>query len=75
MGVITFSECMACIRYELDCFCFLLAFSAGVSKINVPQNVPFVIIGTNNLPMDCCHKSSTSGKSLPEFNYTMLLFY
>jgi hypothetical protein len=25
--------------------------------------------------MDCCHKSSTSGKSLPEFNYTMLLFY
>jgi hypothetical protein len=66
---------MACISYELDGCCFLLAFSAGVSGINVPQNVPLVIIGTNNLPMDCCHKSSTSGMSLPEFKCTMLLFY
>jgi hypothetical protein len=41
----------------------------------VPQNVPFVIIGTNDLLVDGCHESSTSGRHLPKFNHTMLLFY
>lgn len=68
MGVITFSACMAYISYELNGFCFLLTLSEAVSNISVPQNVPLVIIGTNNLLVDGCHKSSTSGRSLPKFN-------
>ena len=76
MGVITFSECLACISYELNGFCFLMSFSADVSNISVLQNLHFVITGTNNLLVDGCHKSSSSGKCLPKFNHTlMLLFY
>jgi hypothetical protein len=74
MGVITLSACMAYISYELNGFCFLLTLSEAVSNISVPQNVPFVIIGTNDLLVDGCIKSSTSARSLPKFNYTMLLF-
>jgi hypothetical protein len=75
VGVITFGACMAYISYELDCFCFLLTFSKSVSNVSVPQNVPFVIISTNDLLVDGCHKSSISGRSLPKFNYMILVFY
>ena len=75
MGVITFIACMAYIIFELNVFCFLLTLSEAVSNISVPQYVPFVIIATNNLLVDGCHKSSTSGRSLPKFSYTMQLFY
>jgi hypothetical protein len=64
---------MAYISYELNGFYCLLTFSKAVSNISVPQTVPFVIAGTNDLLVDGCHKSSTSGRGLP--NYTMLLFY
>jgi len=75
VGVIAFSACMVYIIWEFNVFCFLLILSEAFSNISVPQNVPFVIIATNNLLVDGCHKSSTSGRSLPKFNYTMLLFY
>jgi len=75
VGVIAFSACMAYVSYELNGFCFLLTLSEADSNISVPQNVPFVIIGTNSLLLDGCHKSNTSGRSLPKLNYTMLLFY
>jgi hypothetical protein len=75
MSVIIFSACVAYITYELNVFCFLLTFSKAFSNISVPQNVPFVVIGTNDLLVDGCHESSISGRSLPKFNYMMLLFY
>jgi len=75
VGVITLIACMVYISNELNGFYCLLTFSKAVSNISVPETVPFVIAGTNDLLVDGCHKSSTSGRGLPKFSYTMLLFY